>query len=143
MSENKKLTPNLKSPLTFNDQLELLKSRDIVVLDEDQALDFLKNNNYYRFIGYALQFKKNDETYKEKTEFSTIVNIYNFDKYLRRILFCLLEEFEISFKTKLTYHLSHKYGPECYLEKSIFLKTERCSDLKPDGEESKGVLPKH
>jgi len=43
MSENKKLTPNLKSPLIFNNQLELLKSRNIVVSDKDQALDFLKN----------------------------------------------------------------------------------------------------
>lgn len=126
MSKNKKSisSSSIKSPLTFNEQLELLKNRNIVVTNENQALEFLKNNNYYRFTVYALQFREKGEKYKERTKFSTIVNIYNFDKALRRILFSLLEDFEISFKTNLSYHLSHKYGPECYLDKNIFLKNE-------------------
>lgn len=36
----------------------------------------------------------------------------------------MLEDFEISFKTCLSYHLSHKYGPECYLKDGIFRKKE-------------------
>ena len=74
MSKNKKSIygSSIKSPLTFNKQLELLKNRNIVVTNENQALEFLKNNNYYRFTVYALQFREKGEKYKDSINIKLI-----------------------------------------------------------------------
>ena len=110
----------LKPPKTIDEQISLLKSRNVIIENAESTRDFLKNNNYYRLMGCAYQFKIDDDFYEANTNFLTIIGIYNFDKLLRQILFPLLEEFEISFKTKLAYFLCHKYGTECYLKESIF-----------------------
>ena len=120
----------LKPPRTIDEQIQLLKIRNIVIDSAEAAKNFLENNNYYRLMGYAFQFKKDKDYYIPGTKFSTIAGIYNFDKLLRRITLSLIEELEISFKTKLAYFLSHKYGSECYLKKEIFIKNESYLDFK-------------
>jgi len=120
----------LKPPRTIDEQIKLLKIRNIVIGSAEAAENFLENNNYYRLMGYAFQFKKDKDYYIPDTKFSTIAGIYNFDKLLRRITLSSIEELEISFKTKLVYFLSHKYGSECYLKKEIFIKNESYLDFK-------------
>ena len=48
----------LKKPLTFDEQLERLEVHGIVVTNREKAIEILKRVNYYRFTGYALQFRK-------------------------------------------------------------------------------------
>ncbi len=72
-------------------------------------------------MGYAFHFKADNYSYESGTNIFTIIGIYNFDKLLRQLIISLLEDFEISFRTKLAYYLSHKYGSECYLKKDIFI----------------------
>ncbi|MBM3700689.1 MAG: Abi family protein [Actinobacteria bacterium] len=111
----------LKLPKTIEEQISLLRSRNIIIKDTDEVKFFLENNNYYRLMGYAFQFKSNKEVYRPGTNINAIIGIYNFDKFLRHIIIQQLEDFEISFRTKLAYYLSHQYGSECYLKKDIFL----------------------
>ncbi|MEG2687281.1 MAG: hypothetical protein RR954_09240 [Christensenellaceae bacterium] len=47
----------LKTAKTFDEQLAILESRDMVIDDADAALRALKSMNYYRLTGYAYQFK--------------------------------------------------------------------------------------
>lgn len=47
----------LKEPKTFNEQLQILKSRNMIVDNEEEAIKILKRTNYYRLTAYALQFK--------------------------------------------------------------------------------------
>ena len=75
-------------------------------------------------MGYAYQFKIDKKAYKTNTKFSTVVELYNFDSSLRQIIFPLLEDLEISFRTKLAYFMCHKYGNEFYLEENIFINPE-------------------
>lgn len=119
----------LKPPKTIDEQISLLKSRNIIIEDIEAVKFFLENNNYYRLMGYAFQFKKDKETYKTGTNILTIIGIYNFDKLLRQLVLSVLEDFEISFRTKLAYYLSHKYGSECYLKKDIFIEQRLYSDF--------------
>ncbi len=49
---------DLKNPLTFNEQLDKLIAHGMVISDREKAKDILKRVNYYRFTGYALQFRK-------------------------------------------------------------------------------------
>jgi len=119
----------LKPPKTIDEQISLLKSRNIIIDDVEVVKFFLENNNYYRLMGYAFHLKIDKETYVPGTNISTIIGIYNFDKLLRQLIISLLEDFEISFRTKLAYYLSHKYGSECYLKQDIFTDKRLHSDF--------------
>ena len=102
----------LKPAKTIEEQITLLKERGIIIDDYDFAKFFLTNNNYYRLMGYAYQFKTEKEVYLENTNFSTIAKIYDFDRSLRQIIYPLLEVLEISFRAKLAYFMCNKYNNE-------------------------------
>lgn len=53
----------LKPPKTIEEQISLLKSRNIIIEDIESVKVFLRNNNYYRLMGYAYQFKIDEENY--------------------------------------------------------------------------------
>ena len=48
-----------KPPLTYKEQIELLKSRGLVFDDEQKAELQLSNVSYFRLSAYMLPFKKN------------------------------------------------------------------------------------
>lgn len=47
----------IKEAKTFDEQIEILKSRGLVIKDENKAKFLLGNLNYYRFSAYLLHFK--------------------------------------------------------------------------------------
>lgn len=47
----------LKGPLSFECQIKRLIDQGMVVKDAEKAEAILKRINYYRFTGYALQFR--------------------------------------------------------------------------------------
>ena len=49
---------DLKKPLTFDEQLDKLAAHGMIITDREKAKDILKRVNYYRFTGYALQFRQ-------------------------------------------------------------------------------------
>lgn len=110
----------LKEPKSFDEQIEILQSRGVIISDKAKAKFVLSNLNYYRFSAYLLHAKNEDDTYKENTEFDEIYNIYLFDKKLRNILMSLLESIEISFRTYIAYTLAIKHGSDGYLDASNF-----------------------
>lgn len=110
----------LKEPKSFDEQIEILQSRGLIIADIDKAKFVLSNLNYYRFSAYLLHAKNDDNTYKENTRFDEIYNIYLFDKKLRNILMSLLESIEISFRTYIAYTLAINHGSKGYLEAKNF-----------------------
>ena len=110
----------IKRATTYEEQLEILEQRGIVVSDEEACKKILENINYYRLLAYLLPFKIDDQHYKEGTEFLRVYRIYEFDRKLRRILFSALEDVEISLRAKFSYYHAHKYGPIGYLDPSNF-----------------------
>jgi len=115
-NENKK--PSIKQPTTFEEQVELYKSRKMEVKNSELAENFLKRVNYYRLSAYLLTLKdpapSNKENYIEGTTFEQLVSIYEFDKKLRHLLVDVLESIEIAFRTHISYLIAHKYGPLGY-----------------------------
>ena len=67
-------TFKLKEPKTFDEQLQILKSRNMIVDNEEETIKILKRTNYYRFTAYALQFKDGDN-YNNKVSFETTLTI--------------------------------------------------------------------
>ena len=47
----------LKKPTTYQEQLDILKSRGIIIDDPNQCIAVLETVNYYRFTAYFLPFK--------------------------------------------------------------------------------------
>jgi abortive infection bacteriophage resistance protein len=114
-----------KHPRTYKEQVDILKSRGLIINDENKVYNFLKQNNYYRFAGYFRFFqvdannKKDD--FKETSTFDEILQIYTLDKQLRLLLVEGLENFEIMYKSRLAYSLSHFYKNQfMYLDKTIY-----------------------
>jgi len=52
--------PVSKPFLTYQQQLDLLKSRGLVVHDDEKALSTLRSISYYRLSAYSLTLRTND-----------------------------------------------------------------------------------
>lgn len=111
-----------KAPKTIQEQLELLKERGMGFRDIKSAPHFLANISYYRLKGYwwEMQSNKVDHQFAEGSLFEDVINLYNFDRHFRLIVFNAIERIEIALRTKLIYHFSLAYGPEWYLDSSLF-----------------------
>jgi len=106
----------LKPPIAYDQQIEKLRSRGCQVTDVSFCSGVLSRINYYRLSAYFLPFRKNDGNYLPGTDFNAIYQIYEFDRYLRNLLFGAIEEVEIYLKAKIGYYHAHKYGAMGYLD---------------------------
>ena len=110
----------VKAATTYEQQLDILRRRGVVIENEAECVEILKNLNYYRLVAYFLPYKQSDDTYVPGTSFLHVYRQYEFDRKLRQILFSALEEVEISLRSRFAYYHAHKYGPIGYLEASNF-----------------------
>ena len=106
----------MKKPTTFEEQLSLLKSRGLIIDNEDKCIEILRSTNYYRLSAYLLPFKQSDDTFFSDTTFEKVYRIYEFDRKLRALLFSVIEEIELFLRTQLAYHSAHTYGALGYLD---------------------------
>lgn len=109
----------LKEPKTFEEQIEILKNRNLIINNEILAKKVLSTTNYYRFTVYGLHLKK-DNKFIDGTTFEFVYGLYNFDKKLRHLLMGALETIEISFRTYIAYTLAHEYKALGYLNENNF-----------------------
>ncbi|MBQ8206560.1 MAG: Abi family protein [Bacilli bacterium] len=102
--------------------MEILESRGCYIDNKTFALQVLSHINYYRFSSYFLPFKRydNSDNYIEGTTFRKVYNNYLFDKKLRNLLSSVIEDIEVTIKTKIAYFHSKKFGPLGYLDKENY-----------------------
>lgn len=113
-----------KVPKSIPEQIQLLQSRNLQFKDLAAAPHFLSNISYYRLKGYwwEMQDDRVNHLFFKNSYFEDAVELYNFDRHLRLIVFNAIERIEISLRTKLIYHLSLSYGGEWYLNPRLFSK---------------------
>lgn len=138
---------------TFDEQLVLLKERELKISNDSFALSKLKRINYYRLSAYFLpfQYPKNSDKkdiFFENTTFEKIIQLYYFDCELRKIVFEAIEIIEIYFRTQITYHHALKYGAFGYLKKENFETSQEFYDkiminLKDETKRSEESFIKH
>lgn len=111
-----------KKPLTIQDQLDLLQARNMQFKEIADAPHFLANISYYRLKGYwwEMQDDKINHHFKADSFFEDVIDLYNFDRHFRLVLFNAIERIEIALRTKLVYHLALTYGAEWYMNQTIF-----------------------
>lgn len=115
---------------TIGEQIEILKSRNIIIDDYDKAYKMLSKNNYYYLInGYKdlfIDWTSKEEKYIENTKLEEIYEVYEFDKNIKInfLKYLLLIENEID--TYIAYEFSMAYGHKNYLIPKNF----NCSKTK-------------
>ena len=66
----------IKEFLEINELIEKIKSKGIIINNEEKVKDILMKNNYYVIMGYKSLFLDINHKYKENISFE---NIYNSD----------------------------------------------------------------
>ena len=115
--------------LPIEEQVELLKSRNLTINNEQYAKDILEDSNYYRFSGYSLTLRKKDHFF-EGVSFETIEDIYNCDQALRSLLFHYLQIIEVRVKSVYAYEFAKMYGPTSYTDPANFKSGMTDQELK-------------
>ncbi len=126
------MTTYNKPPLTFQQQVELLKSRGLEITDEQRAIRHLTNISYYRLSAYMLPFKiRENGQYTDQfitgTKWENIHALYVFDRKLRLLVFDAIERIEIGLRTQIIYQLSLKYGSHWHDRSDIFKLSSKYS----------------
>ena len=104
-----------KPALDVDKQIELLKSRGLIINDIDFAKNILSNITYYRLSAYMKYFQIGDN-FKKSVTFEDIVNLYNFDKDLKSVIFENIRVIEISLRAKICLHMCSNYGSHWFYD---------------------------
>lgn len=99
--------------ITYTAQVEKLKNeKDLVITDDDFAVESLQNISYYALIGgYKHPFIDiHTRKYINEACFEDIVALYEFDEELRGIFFKYLCRVERKMRSSISYHFCKKHG---------------------------------
>lgn len=107
---------------TYNEQIDILKSRGLIFDNEANAKSFLEANGYYNIInGYKDAFIiPQEERYLPDAKFEYVQALYLFDKKLRHSLLAILLEVETELKSIISYEFAKAHGECGYLISSNF-----------------------
>ena len=101
--------------ITIDEQIELLRSRGMVIRDVEKAKEVLFDIGYFRLGFYWFPFEqtypeKHNRThqFKDSTNFDDAVKLYYFDFKLRSVLLKTISRIEVAFRTKIIYLVSNK-----------------------------------
>ena len=108
--QGKKEAVMSKPPLTYRQQLDLLKTRGLQVPDEPFALHILAHHNYYRLSAYRFSFSVPgaSDQFQPGTTFTQLWDLYHFDRSLRQLVLEACKRVEISARSRLAYEIGHQ-----------------------------------
>lgn len=97
---------------SLDEQLEILKSKGLIIEDEELAKEILLRENYFFINGYRVLLMNSyaDKSFIIGSTFRELYGIFLFDRYIRNILFKNLMIIENQLKSVISYQLSKKYG---------------------------------
>lgn len=105
---------------TIEEQLQILRSRGMIIEDSEKAARILRMENYYKVINGGkklfLDPASPEERYKKGTGFDEFYAVYLFDRELRNIFIRYILELENNVKSVIAHDFSKKYGHENYLK---------------------------
>jgi len=114
---------------TLDEQIEILKNKNLVVDDYDYAKDILLRENYFFISGYRHLFVKSpiNKNYIDNTNFRELYAMFYFDRQLRNILFKNILIVENNMKSILSYIMSKNHGfkEQNYLNPNNFIRDSR------------------
>ena len=122
---------------TLEEQIQILKEKNLIIDDESKAKEILLRENYFFLSGYRHLFMNSthEKSFITGTTFRELYALFTFDRCFRNILFKNLLIIENQLKSIISYQLSKKYG---YKEKDYLnirnfttdkTKTRRVKDI--------------
>lgn len=97
---------------SLEEQIDILKSKGLIIEDEQKAKEILFRENYFFISGYRHLFMRSykDREFIKGTTFEELYSIFLFDRKLRNIMFQYILVVENNIKSIISYQLSKKYG---------------------------------
>lgn len=97
---------------TLDEQIDILRSKGLVINDIEKAKDVLLKENYFFISGYRHLFMKsyNDGKFLSGTTFDELYAVFQFDRQVRNIMFKHILVVENNLKSLISYVMSKKYG---------------------------------
>lgn len=110
-----------KQPLTIDQQITLLKSRGLIITDDDTTKNTLGVISYFRLANYfrPMETDKISHQFKPASTFENAVQLYSFDRSLRELVFKAIGRIEIALRTKMIHHFSLAHGAFWFLDMSL------------------------
>ena len=99
-----------KAPISYENQLDILKERGLIVKDTSKALSYLKEINYYRLSAYFLPYQETKDKFNKGIDFHQIISTYTFDRELRLLVFDCIERIEVAIRTQFIYSMAINYN---------------------------------
>jgi abortive infection bacteriophage resistance protein len=102
----------IKTFKTIDEQIEILKSKGLVINDIQYTRNVLLRENYFFLSGYRHPFLKSpkDRMFIPNCTFEELYAMFNFDRQIRNIFFKNILIVENNAKSIFSYQLSRKYG---------------------------------
>ena len=120
---NDKIEKNFKN---LNEQVDILRFKELIINDENYAKKVLLRENYFFLMGYRHLFMEpGDKKFKNGTTFEELYSLFLFDRSIRNILFKYILVIENNLKSITSYQLSKKYG---YRERDYLKEKNFTSD---------------
>ena len=96
----------------LDEQIDILKSKGLIINDIEKAKTILLKENYFFLSGYRHIFMINfkDRNFINGTTFEELYAMFTFDRNIRNIFFKNLLIVENNIKSLISYQLSKKYG---------------------------------
>lgn len=120
---------NNKTFRTLDEQIQILKAKNLVIDDYDYTKDILLRENYFFISGYRHLFVKSpiERNYIENTNFRELYAMFYFDRQLRNIIFKNILIVENNMKSILSYIMSKNHGfkEQNYLNPNNFVKDSK------------------
>lgn len=128
----------MKDFKTLDEQIDILKSRGLLINNETHAKEYLLSQNYYNLInGYANFFPRSGENYTASTNFNEITSLYVFEREFKQTLLLAILEAETHLRSIFAYRFAEMYQNEpyaylnikCYEQNKILSATKTISNL--------------
>ncbi|MDR3504570.1 MAG: Abi family protein [Legionella sp.] len=135
---------------TYSELIDLLKSKGMIIKNDEKATRKLSQIGYYRLSGFWHVFRvpildsdgvplidpiigqpKREDFFYPATDFDDVISLYLFDKKLRLLLLDAIERVEIHLRSVIAHELS-KYDPVAY-KREKFIHPESLKDYDRDG----------
>ena len=118
-------------PLSFQQQIELLKSNGLSFADESKSLHTLQQISYFRLKSYLMPLMSDKvlHTFKSGATFEQAYTLYKFDSRLRKLIAGELEKIEVSIRTQMAYTLSDEVDIYWFANDANFVSTTKHAGL--------------
>ena len=110
---------------SLDEQIEILRSKGLIINNEDVTKEILLRENYFFLTGYRFLFMRSEEDrrFVDGTTFEELYAMFCFDRQLRNILFKNILVVENNLKSIISYVISknHGYKEKNYLNPNNFV----------------------